>query len=133
MKRLTRRQACQWLKPVRSCFAEMKTGECDSIQGYIVTRLHAFDSYERTDQCIEGFVGLLNRLALAIDLMPLERLRKRLASGVMLNQKEIDDALHTLNHCEDALVKVTIPRMKDAVATELVAIELDQLGLRKAA
>jgi len=133
MKRLTRRQACQWLKPVRDCFAEMKTGECDSIQGFAVTRLHAFDSYERTDQCLEGFIALLERLAIAIDLTPLDRLRKRLANGVMLTQREIDDALRTLNHCEDALVKITIPRMKDAVATELVAIELDQLGLREAA
>ena len=50
MKHVTRKQIRAWLAPMRSCFAQMRSGEVDSIRGYAVTRLDQKDEYARTEQ-----------------------------------------------------------------------------------
>lgn len=66
-KRVTRRQIQSWLMPIRRCFAEIKTGEVDSMRGYAVTRLDEKDSYARIDFCIAGFRALIQRLCPQLD------------------------------------------------------------------
>lgn len=46
-KRVTRRQMKSWLGPIRACFAQMRSGEVDSIRGYAMTRLNDQDEYAR--------------------------------------------------------------------------------------
>lgn len=133
MKRVTRRQIKSWLAPIRRCFSEMKTDQVDSIKGYAVTRLDHNDEYARIDFCIAGFRALLARLCPEIMDGELERLEKRLAAGVPLTVSEIDAALALLHRCEDALIKHSVAAIKDAVMIEQIAIELDELEIRKAA
>lgn len=132
-KRVTRRQIQAWLAPIRRCFAEIKTGEVDSMRGYAVTRLTEKDSYARTDYCIAGFRALIDRLCPNLDYGSILRVEKKLAAGTPLTVAEIDDALSFLHRCEDALIKHTVAAVKDAVLTEQISIELDELNMRNAA
>jgi len=133
MKRVTRKQIKAWLAPMRRCFAEIKAGECDAIRGYAVTRLDHKDEYARIDFCITGFRALIGRLCADIDCAPLERIEKKLAAGMPLTLSEIDAALSLLHRCEDALIKRHVTDLKQAVLTEQICIEMDEMGIRRAA
>lgn len=127
MSRVTRRQMKSWLAPIRSCFAQMRTGEVDAIRGYAVTRVSSRDEYARIDFCIAGFRALIARLCPHVDVSLLERIEKKLAAGVVITVGEIDSAFATLRQCEDALVKKTVDEIKDAVITEQIQIEFDEI------
>lgn len=126
-KRMTRKQARAWLAPMRRALVEIRAGEVDSIRGYPVTRLHAQDEYARLDWCINGFIALLQRLEIGLDLAPAERLSHRLESGVPLTVSEVDSVLALLNQAEDKLVGKPISTVNDAVQTERIVIELSLL------
>ena len=133
MKRVTRKKIRSWLAPIRACFAQMRSGEVDSIRGYAVTRLDQKDEYARIDFCINGFSALIDRLCPDVDTAPLHRISKALANGVPLTIAEIDSALSLLHRCENRLIKRTVADVKSAVLTEQVCIEINELGLREAA
>lgn len=127
MRRLTRRQAQAWLAPMRRAFKEMKDGEVDSIDGFAVTRLHAFDTYERVDACIAGFRGLLARLFKDFDSSALERVETKLSACEPLYESEINDCLALFNRCENMLVKMSIEEVQDAVVTEQIVHQIEKL------
>ena len=129
MKKVTRKQAQAWLAPIRASFAQIKQGEVDAIKGYPVTRLDEKDTYCRVDWCIAGFRGMLSRVCPGALDGSLERIEKKLANGVPLTMQEIDGALTVLKHCEDAMVGLPVAFVLDAVVTEQLCIEFDELGL----
>lgn len=129
MNRITRRQARQWLAPMRKAFVEMKSGECDAIRGYAVTRIDHLDDYARTDWAINGFVAVMERLLPDLDVAPLSKVSAKLANGVPLEQREVDAGLGVLARAEDGLIRVPRPVIRDAVMVEQVAIELQRLGI----
>lgn len=133
MKPPTRAQARQWLKPIRDSFAQMRTGEVDAIRGYAVTRLHAGDDYARIDFCINGFLGLMDRLIPDLGTAPLHGVSKKLENGIPLVAEELDACAAILNECEDRLIKITRQELIDASLTEQVKIEVERLGLQEAA
>lgn len=126
MKRVTRHQIKSWLAPMRRCFAEMKAGEVDSLDGYPLTRLQD-GGYARIDFAIAGFRALIARLCSDIDCGPIALIEKKLAAGELLTMEEIDGALALLKRCEDALIKHSVDAIKSAVLTEQIVIELDEL------
>ena len=133
-KRITRRQVQAWFAPIRKALTEIKTtGEVETIRGYAHTRLHTGDDYARLDHCIAGFRGLMERLCPDVDLEPMEKLERKFANGLLLEPSDIDAALGLLKTCEKPLMRCTRAAVKDAVLTEQVAIELEQLGLKEAA
>lgn len=126
-KCLTRRQAQTWLAPMRRAFKDMKDGEVDSIDGFAVTRLHAFDTYERVDACIAGFRGLLARLFKNFDSSAMERVETKLSAREPLYESEINDCLSLFNRCENMLVRMGIAEVQDAVVTEQIVHQLEKL------
>lgn len=98
-----------------------------------MTRLNLSNEYARIDYCIAGFRGLINRLAPQLDDAPLAVIERKLAAGVPLTIHEIDTAFSFLKQCEQALVGLPSRAVLDAVQTEQIAIELEQLGLLKEA
>lgn len=126
MKRITRRQARAWLYPMRSCLGQIRrTGESDAIRGYAVTRLHNSDDYARTDYCLAGFRGLIDRLCPHMDSSPLRRIEQRLAAGAPLTIDSVDTALRLLDTVETELLRYSVAEVKDAVLTEQIKIEMD--------
>ena len=132
MTRITRRQARAWLSPMRRAFHAMRAGEIDAVRGYPVTRLHEQDDYVRIDYAIAGFRGIIERLQIPVDLDPLFAIEKRLAAGVLLDVRGIDEALALLHTVEDELIRFSREEVKHAVLTEQVAIEFEAHGLKEA-
>lgn len=129
MKKITRRRVLAWLRPMRQALAEMKSGYCDSINGYPVTRLHNRDDYVRLDHCCAGFRCLINRLFPETDTSCLLRLETRLANGVPITIADIDAALVLLKSLEKPLMRMSAEAVSDAVITEQVRNELESLGM----
>lgn len=129
MKRMTRRQVEAWFIPIRSALREMMSGEVDSIQGYAVTRLHTSDDYARVDHCIAGFVGVLSRIFDGLDVSMLTKIQKRLANGAPLTEIDVQAALDFLKSLETPLIKTDWHKIKNALQTEMIQIELSELGI----
>ena len=129
MKRMTRRQVDGWFLPIRRALNEMLTGEVDSIRGYAVTRLHNGDEYERVDFCIAGFVGVLSRIFPELDLSPMTKLQRLLASGTPIYAADVHKALALLKSLETPLIKEDWHRIKACLTTEMLSIELSELGM----
>ena len=127
MKRMTRRQVAGWFLPIRAALNEMLSGEVDSIRGYAVTRLHNGDEYERDDFCIAGFVGVLSRIFPDLDLSPMTKLQRLLASGTPIHAADVHKALALLKSLETPLIKEDWHRIKACLTTEMIAIELQDL------
>ena len=127
MKRMTRRQVDGWFLPIRRALNEMLTGEVDAIRGYAVTRLHNGDEYERVDYCLAGFVGVLSRIFPDIDLSPMTKLQRLLASGTPIHAADVHKALALLKSLETPLVKEDWHRIKACLTTEMIAIELQDI------
>lgn len=128
-KRISRRHVRAWLEPIRKTFSEMLRGEVDSLKGYAVTRLNHNDEYARIDYCIAGFKAVLARLCQEIDASALDRVERKLANGTPLFPSEIQDCFKLLKVCENSLVRKTVEEVKDAVLTEQIQIELDELAM----
>ena len=129
MKRMTMRQVEGWLFPIRNCLNEMKSGEIDAIDGLPVTRLSDDESFARVDHCIAGFVGAISRILPSYDVSPLKTLQEKLASDTPLFVSDVDSALGCLKNVGKPLIRVPWDAIKDALTTEMVAIELDRIGV----
>lgn len=130
----TRRQAIAWLAPIRAALAELRTGEVDSLRGYAVTRIHWTDNdFARIDHAMNGFTALIQRVMPDVDIAPATRLSKRLETGVLLTLEDLDSASALLNRVEDRLTTIPRATLIDAANTEMIAIELERMGLKEAA
>lgn len=126
-RKVTRRQAQAWLDPMRKCFHGMRTGYADAARGYAVTRLHEQDDYVRTDYCIAGFRALIGRLFPDLPTPHMERVQRRLASGVLIATADLDGCLRECRAAENRLITVTVANLKSAVLTEQINIEIEAL------
>ncbi|MGB4064209.1 MAG: hypothetical protein WBK19_10330 [Azonexus sp.] len=130
----TRTQAKAWLAPIRKSFVEMLSGEVDAHRGYAITRIHYADNdFARIDHAINGFVALIERLMPDFDISAIRKISKKLEAGILLEASEVHDALALLKRCEDRLIKFRRFELVDAANVEMVAIELERLGLKDAA
>ena len=129
MKHMTRRQVTGWLLPIRAALKEMLSGEVDAIKGYAVTRLHHGDEYERVDYCLAGFVGVLSRIFPALDLSPMTKLQRLLAAGTPIHAEDVHKALALLKSLETPLIKEDWHRIKACLTTEMLSIELSEMGM----
>lgn len=111
---------------------ELRSGEATTYRGYVV-----FEDWRgqlsRTDEALLGWIECWKRLDTGLDLGPHDRLRKKLSADTPLTIAEIDAALALLRKQEKLLA--TLPRdfINDKTNTELIAIELEQLGIKEAA
>ena len=125
----TRAQAKAWLQPLRDALNEMKSGEIDTVKGYAVTKLRWCDEdYARVDFCINGFLGMTDRVFPELETSALQKVSKKLSNGVMLTHTELDDCFRVIGKCEDLLLTVSRQTLKDAAQTEMIRIELDRLA-----
>lgn len=130
----TRAQAKAWLAPIRKAFVEMLSGEVDSHRGYAITRIHYADNdFARIDHAANGFIALIERLMPDFDVTPIRKISKKLETGIMLEAGEVHAALALLKRCEDRLIKFKRRELSDAANTEMIAIELERMGIKEAA
>lgn len=130
----TRAQAKEWLRPIRKAFVEMLSGEVDSHRGYAITRIHHADNdFARIDHAINGFTALIERLMPDFDISAINKIAKKLENGILLEAKEVHDALALLKRCEDKLIKFKRCELTDAANTEMISIELERMRTKEAA
>lgn len=130
--RISRREAEQICSKIRAGFMELRSGYATTYRGYVV-----FEDWRgqlsRTDEALLGWIECWKRFDTGLDLSPHDRLCKKLSADTPLTIAEIDAALALLRKQEKLLA--TLPRdfINDKTNTELIAIELEQLGLKEAA
>ena len=127
MKRVTRKQACTWLEPMRRCFAEMRSGFTTAIDGYPVTRLHDADDWARIDYCIAGFIGMIGRLSHGLGTSGMQLIQHKIEADALVTTQEIDAALSEIRRAEDVIVGMPVKELASLVTTELIAIEFEAL------
>jgi len=128
VRRMTRRMARAWLSPMRACLQAIRdTGCADEIDGHPVTRLHARDDYARVDECLAGFLGLMDRLCPQINTAPLHRIQMRLEAGELLTVALIDEAMRVLRAVESHLLRHPVADVHSAVLAEQIQIEFDEM------
>lgn len=128
----TRRQVKSWLAPVRKALNELRSGEIDSHRGYAITKIKAGDlDFARVDHAINGFVALIERLMPDVELAPIKTVSRKLTNGVLLTPGEVEASLALLVPVEDRLLTLSRDRLIDAANTEMIAIELDRLGVAR--
>jgi hypothetical protein len=129
-KRTPRKKIKKWLDPIRNAVKPLRTGEIDAYRGYAVTRIpHVDNNLARVDFVINGFTGMLDRVAPTICTKHLKTVSKKLAAGVMLAPVEVESCFVELNACEDLLCKLSPSALKDAAHTEMIAIEFSRIGV----
>lgn len=69
----------------------------------------------------------MDRLCPHIDSDPLRRIEQRFATGAPLTDGLLTDALRMLRLVEDDLIKHSVAEVKDAVLTEQILIEMDEI------
>lgn len=130
----TRAQAKAWLAPIRKAFVEILSGEVDAHRGYAITRIQRADNdFARIDHAINGFTALIQRLMPDFDLAPVTRISKKLENGILLEAKEVHEAMAMLKACENKLIKFKRSELTDAANTEMINIELERMGIKEAA
>ena len=122
--------------PIYELLRELRNGEAQTVQGRLVMRDWGSDLIE-VAPALDGWVCCSQRIvegeSLKIDLRPLQRLQRHIANGVMLTLEMIDAAESVTEACERAYTQIPRERLIDYSRTEMIAIELDSLGLREAA
>lgn len=122
--RLGRRRAQQWLSPLRQALREIRqTGEITEADGHPVMEMP--DAYVRIDHCIEGFTRMIARMLANVELDAIQNVRRKLASDETMTVAELDAALAEINKIEPLVARVSCEKIKEAVLTENIAIELD--------
>ena len=128
---MSRKQVDAWLAPVRRAFADMKTGEVDSIDGCPVTRLRPEDGWAKTEYCIAGFLGLIGRVLPSTDLSAMTLIQQQLADDTPMTIEDIDAALRLLRDITKPLMRLPWSEVISAVRVEQIQIEID--AIREAA
>lgn len=129
MTKMTRRQARQWLAPMRRVINEIRqTGESLTYRGYPVTTMPD-GTLARVDYCCAGFRALIARLCPLIDLGPILRTEQRLANGVPVTVADLDGCLRAFRQAEDTLTGMSVADVVSATTTEQIIVEAESLGL----
>ena len=132
LKPPTRKQAKAWLAPIRQAVKEMPTGEVDSYRGYAVTKIrYTGNSLARIDECINGFLAMLEKSMPDLDTKPMRKVSSKLTNGVLLTARELDECMTLLNVAEDRFCKIPRRELVDTANTLMIRIELEMLGLVK--
>ena len=130
--RISRREAEQICSKIRAGFMELRSGYATTYRGYVV-----FEDWQgelsRTDMALAGWCDCWERFNTGLDLTPHDRLRKKLEAGVPLTIAEIDEALALLNKQQKALSSLPRDFIQSQTNTELIAIAMEELGIKEAA
>lgn len=125
--RLGRRKAQQWLAPLRKTLRDMRhTGETLEADGHLVMEMP--DAYIRIDHCIDGFARMIARVLPDAGIAAVYRLRDMIGTQQEMTIADVDAALAEINKIEPLIARVTTCKIKDAVLTESIAIDLEMLG-----
>lgn len=119
--------------PVYDLLRDLARGEANAVHGRVVL-LDWEQEYCEAATALDGWVCCWERICdgedLAIDLSPIAQLQRFLSIGVLLTPELIERAKVSTDACYAAYRRIPRERLQSYSRTELIAIELDTLGLR---
>lgn len=126
-------EAFRTFAPVYDLLRDLRSGYADAVQGRVVLRDWEHE-YCEAATALDGWVSCWQRIIagenLAIDIAAVSQLQRYLGSGVLLTSEIIERAHVATDACYSAYLKIPRERLRQYSQTELIAIELDALGLR---
>lgn len=129
-KPLPRKVVHQWLAPIRKAFTELATGYVDTVDGHVITTIAwAGNEEARVDECINGFVSMVNRIDPAFDTNPMTIIANHLTNDELFTHEEIVASFACLKGCEDLLISRPRREVYDASVAEQIAISVHSAGL----
>lgn len=129
--RLTRRQAQQWLAPLRETLVRLRQrGEIDTTHGLPALRIAGKN--HSLSHALPGFAALLARVAPACSISTTSDVARSLEAGEPITYEQIDTALRELRAAENALTGLRCSTFVRAAQTEEIRISM-QAALREAA
>lgn len=133
-KPLERRRVRAYMEPVTRAFAMILQGVVEVDDNDVpITRLSSDDEWHALDECIEGFIAVVNRLMPEIDTKPLHYVASDLHNGKAMNPKKARAAWETLRAIEDNMTRYTWQQVIDATNTTMIEAKLEAAGLKEAA
>lgn len=125
-------QVMRTFAPIHDLLRELRSGEIDSVQGLLIMRDWGGGLME-VGPALDGWACCWERIVkgeeLSIDLAPLRQLQRYLVNGVLLTPEMIDRAQQVTDQCERAYARMSRERAISYSRTEMIAIELDSLGI----
>lgn len=128
-KFLTRRELKYWFQPITDFIKNALAGEVDSVQGYPITYIATRKVYARMDTTLEGFRESVERMLPDFDFAIFHEIEKRLANGILLEEKHLRSLHMAMLSLENKLVRIPALKIMDAVRTQMISIEM-RMALR---
>jgi hypothetical protein len=123
-------------RPIHDMFDQLRTGEVDAVRGKPI-----FTDWQgglcEIAPALDGWADCWARIAagegLTLPLDATRRLVKRLLFDVPMTPEDVQAAYAEIFACQRACMKITRAKMGDYMRVEQVAIELDRIGVPRAA
>ena len=120
-------------RPVFDILNAIKSGEVDSINDRPVMRGWSTDEYLETAAALEGWVCCWQRMVsgekLTLDMSSVERIQQCLATGNMIDEQTLADAIAVTYDCYQAYRRIPRQRLREYSTEEMIQIEVDRLSL----
>lgn len=120
-------------RPVFDILNAIKSGEVDSINDRPVMRGWSTDEYLETAAALEGWVCCWQRIVsgekLTLDMSSVERIQQCLATGNMIDEQTLADAIAVTYDCYQAYRRIPRQRLREYSTEEMIQIEVDRLSL----
>lgn len=115
--------------PLYQLVKDLRQGEIDAIKGEPV--LIAWGEYMSIAHTLTGFAGCFRRIAPEADLSIFDRIAARLHHGTPLTESDVDMLELALRQVEAIYRTTPLAKLKQAIMTEQIQIELDALGANR--
>lgn len=113
--------------PLYHLAGEILDNAVSAIKGQPV--IHAWGHWMDAGDTLQSFRGCFARIAPQADLRIFDTIGKRLKAGTPITKAEADALIIALRKCEAIYRCTPLADLKAAINTEMIAIELDTLGL----
>ena len=121
---MTRAEVKRWFQPITDFCKQAIAGEVDTVKGYPITYIATRRVYSRVDLCLEGIKESCHKVLPNFNYDHLERVRKKLTNGIMLDHKDIEDLNRTMRELEDRLIRIPYEQIMSAVRDIMIAVHL---------
>ena len=120
-------------RPVFDILNAIKSGEVDAINDRPVMRGWSPNEYLETAAALDGWVSCWKRIVsgekLTLDISPMARIQQCLATGNMIDEQTLADAIAVTYDCYQAYRRIPRKRLREYSTEEMIQIEVDRLSL----
>ncbi len=117
--------------PLYQLAESIRADAVDAVQGYPVLR--AWGEYMNAGHTLSAFGGTMARVAPDLDLSIFDKVAVKLNAGTPITEDEAYRLFCAVRMCESVYRVTPLQKLRSALLTEQLAIELDEIQQRVAA